>query len=88
MKAIHLLIFLAAAAHVIDRNGQKTTIHPAKSVEARFLIDTSLVESFWNVGEAAYAASSHHTQRGPAFGIEGEAVIEELTVFPMKNIWK
>jgi hypothetical protein len=45
------------------------------------------VESFWNGGEAAYSIASLHSDEGPAFAIEGDAVIEELTVYPMANIW-
>jgi len=57
-------------------------------VDARFLIGISLVESFWNGGEAAYSASSLPTDEGPAFAIEGEGTIEELVVYPMANIWR
>ena len=45
------------------------------------------MESFWNGGEAAYSIASLHSDEGPAFAIEGDAVIEELTVYPMANIW-
>jgi fructan beta-fructosidase len=76
------------ATKTITRGNQTTQIHPGKSLEARFLIDTSFVESFWNEGEAAYAVFSRHTQKGPAFAIEGDASIEELVVYPMKDIWK
>ena len=63
-------------------------IHPGAAVDARFLIDRGLVEVFWNGGEAAYAISSLHTDAGPAFDLKGSAVIEELSVYPMANIWK
>jgi hypothetical protein len=57
-------------------------------VDARFLIDHGIVESYWNGGEAAYSVGSLHTHNGPALEIKGNAVIEELTVYPMENIWK
>ena len=72
----------------LKRDNQETIIHPGNSVGARFLIDRNIVESFWNGGEAAYTAASLYTQNGPAFGIEGEADIEELMVYPMRGIWR
>lgn len=65
-----------------------TTLHPQGMIDARFLIDHGIVESFWNGGEAAYAIGSLTTDPGPAFAIEGDAVIEELVVYAMKDIWK
>ncbi|MEP6755117.1 MAG: glycoside hydrolase family 32 protein [Chthonomonadales bacterium] len=76
------------ARKTLTRDNQVTDIHPGKSIDVRFLIDRSIVESFWNGGEAAYTAASLYTQNGPAFGIKGDAVIEELIVYPMSNIWK
>lgn len=52
-------------------------------MDARFLIDRGIVESFWNGGEAAYAIGSLHTDDGPAFALEGDAMVEELIVYPM-----
>ncbi len=76
------------ATRTLQRGSQRTVIHPGNSVDARFLIDRGLVESFWNGGEAAYTLGSLHTDAGPAFAIEGRAAIEELTVYPMADIWK
>ena len=76
------------ATKVLKRGDKGAEIHPGKSVDARFLIDRGLVESFWNGGEAAYSIGSLHTDKGPAFAIEGSATIEELTVYPMADIWK
>ena len=76
------------ATHALSDGERSTILHPGASVEARFLIDTSLVESFWNGGEAAYAVSSLHTDDGPALTLEGEADIEALVVYPMADIWK
>ena len=36
----------------------------------------------------AYCIGSLHTDTGPAFAIDGNAVIEEIVVFPMADIWK
>ncbi|MEI6715111.1 MAG: glycoside hydrolase family 32 protein [Verrucomicrobiota bacterium] len=66
---------------------QTTALHPGQSLDARFLIDHGIVESFWNAGEAAYSIASLHTDDGPALGLEGDAMIEELVVYPMANIW-
>jgi fructan beta-fructosidase len=68
-------------------NREATTLHAGAAMDARFLIDRGIVESFWNGGEAAYSIASLHTDGGPAFAFEGAAVIEELTVYPMANIW-
>lgn len=79
------------AATRVLRRGDKdkgAEIHPGASVDARFLIDRGIVESFWNGGEAAYSMGSLHTGNGPAFDIQGNAIIEELSVYPMANIWK
>ena len=76
-----------ASTKTLKRNGQATDIHPSTSLDARFLIDHGIIESFWNGGEAAYSVGSLHTDAGPAFAIEGDAMIEELTVYPMTNIW-
>ena len=65
----------------------RARVHADGSITARFLIDRGIVESFWNGGEAAYCAASLHTDEGPAFAIEGEAEIEELTVYSLKGIW-
>ena len=62
-------------------------IHPGATLDARFLIDRGLVEILWNGGEAAYAVASLPTDAGPAFALEGEAAIEELTLYPVANIW-
>ena len=60
-----------------------TVIHPEGAVTARFLIDHGIVECFWNGGEAAYSIASLHTDAGPALALDGEATIEEMTVYPM-----
>ncbi len=67
----------------LKRGNDTTTIHPGESLDARFILDRGLVESFWNGGEAAYAIGSLHTDEGPAFALEGDAAIESLTVYPM-----
>jgi len=66
----------------------RSVIHSGKTVEARILIDRGIVESFWNGGEAAYSAGSLLTGDGPAFALGGDAVVEELVVYPVTNIWK
>lgn len=76
-----------ANTKTLSRNGEATTIHPGDSIEARFLIDRGIIESFWNGGEAAYSVASLHTDPGPPFSIEGDTVIETITVYPMNNIW-
>jgi fructan beta-fructosidase len=65
-----------------------TVIHPEGAIAVRFLIDHGIIECFWNEGEAAYSISSLHTEDGPALALDGEAMIEELIVYPMSNIWK
>ncbi len=77
-----------AATRQLQRGNQSTPIHPGPSVDARFLIDRGIVESFWNGGEAAYCLGSLHTDNGPAFALAGNALIEEITVYPMADIWK
>ena len=77
-----------AATKTINRGHLNNLIHTGESIDARFLIDRGIVESFWNGGEAAYSIASLHTDPGPVFAIEGDAMIEELTVYPMANIWK
>ncbi len=77
-----------AATKTLQRDNQSSAIHPGASVTARFLIDRGIVESFWNGGEAAYAIGSLHTDPGPAFALTGSALIEELTIYPMTDIWK
>ncbi len=76
------------ATKLLTRGEAAAQIHPGKSVDARFLIDRGIVESFWNGGEAAYSIGSLHTDKGPAFAMESKAVIEELVVYPMADIWK
>lgn len=76
------------ATKTLKRGNESTPLHPGASLDARFLMDRGLVESFWNGGEAAYTIASLHTDNGPAFALAGDAVIEELTVYPIKNIWK
>ena len=72
-----------AATKTLHRGDQSTVIHPGAFLDARFIIDRGLVESFWNGGEAAYAIGSLHTDDGPAFALAGEAMIEELIIYPM-----
>jgi len=87
--AIRNIVFdYDAATKTLKRDGQATVIHPGSSLDARFLVDRGIVEVFWNGGEAAYSVGSLHTDAGPAFAIEGDAVIEELTVYPVSNIWR
>ena len=76
-----------AATGALVQNGRTTGIHATGTLDARFLVDRGMVESFWNGGEAAYAISSLHTDAGPAFEVGGDLEIEELTVYPTKNIW-
>ncbi len=77
-----------ANTKVLGRAEQKIALHPSDSLDARFLIDRGVVESFWNQGEAAYCIASLHTDEGPAIAIEGNSIIEELVVYPMANIWQ
>lgn len=79
--------FEAATGLLRRGSRQETRLHPDGSVSARFIIDRGIVESFWNQGEAAFANASLHTDDGPAFAVEAAAgtVIEELSVYPMKN---
>jgi sucrose-6-phosphate hydrolase SacC (GH32 family) len=72
-----------AANNTLTSNKQTAVLHPGASFDARFLIDRGIIESFWNGGEAAYSVGSLHTDAGPAFALEGEALIEELIVYPM-----
>lgn len=72
----------------LKRSSQYAVIHPDASLDARFLIDRGIVDCFWNGGEAAFSIASLHTDTGPAFAIEGDAVIEDLTVYPLANILK
>lgn len=74
--------------NTLTSNRQTTVLHPGASLDVRFLLDRGIVESFWSGGEAAYSVGSLHTDAGPAFAIEGDAMIEELTVYPMTNIWE
>ena len=76
------------ATKLLKRGETAAAIHPGKSVDARFLIDRGIVESFWNGGESAHSVGSLHTDQGPAFAIEGSAIIEELVFYPMADIWK
>ena len=73
---------------ILKRADTSRQLHPGESVDARFLIDKGIVESFWNHGEAAFTIGSLHTDSGIAFALEGNAVIEELVVYPMSDIWK
>lgn len=72
-----------AATKTLKRGNDSTPIHPGASVDARIVIDRGIVESFWNGGEATYSIGSLHTDNGPAFALEGDAVVEELMVYPM-----
>ena len=72
----------------IGRQLSVTTIHSAGRLDARFLIDHGIVEVFWNGGEAAYSVASLPTDDGPAFAIEGGAMIEDLVIYPLADIWK
>ena len=75
------------ATKTLKRDTQSAAIHPGASLDVRFLIDRGIVESFWNGGEAALSIASLHTDAGPAFAIEGDAAIEELTVYELRSIW-
>jgi fructan beta-fructosidase len=75
------------ATSIVKHGGDRTPIHPGQLVAMRMLVDHGIVESFWNGGEAAYSTGSLQTDDGPAFSIEGNAVVEELTVYPMADIW-
>lgn len=76
------------ATRSLNQGDQSIALHPDGAIEVRLLIDTSLVECFWNRGEAAFAVSSLSTDDGPALAVKGEASIEELVVYPMADIWK
>lgn len=76
------------ATKILRRADTSNEIHPNESVDARFLIDRGIVESYWNRGEAAFSIGSLHTDRGPAFAIQGNTGIDELVVYPMADIWK
>lgn len=77
-----------AAVRSISLKEKSVAVHPGASLDARILIDRGIVEAFWNGGEAAFATDSLHTDEGPALTFEGDAVVEEITVYPMKDIWK
>ena len=77
-----------SATKQVKRGERGAVIHPGKSVDARFLIDRGIVETLWNGGESAHTIASLHTDKGPAFSVEGAGIIEELTVYPMTDIWK
>ena len=76
-----------SATKILKRADMSSQLHPGDFVDARFLIDRGIVESFWNQGEAAFTIGSLHTDSGSAFALEGNAVIEELVVYPMSDIW-
>lgn len=64
-----------------------TRLTSSATTTARVLIDRGLVEAFWNNGEAAWSVSSLHTDNGPALMLSGDAIVEELTISPMTDIW-
>ena len=76
-----------AATKTLKTSGQTRVLHPGASLDARFLIDNGIVESFWNGGEAVSSSASLPGDDGPAFAVKGDALIEELTVYPMADIW-
>ncbi|MFZ4779032.1 MAG: hypothetical protein ACOYM3_27005, partial [Terrimicrobiaceae bacterium] len=76
-----------AATKTLKTSGQTRVLHPGASLDARFLIDNGIVESFWNGGEAVFSLASLPGDDGPAFAIKGDAMIEELAVYPMADIW-
>jgi fructan beta-fructosidase len=63
-------------------------IHPDKQVDVRILVDRGIVESFWNGGEAAFSKVSFVEGITSAISLEGDLIIDELIVYPMKSIWK
>jgi fructan beta-fructosidase len=65
-----------------------TTLHPDKKIDARFLIDRSIVESFWNGGEAAFSMGSLVNEGSSAIAMEGDVMIDELIIYPMQSIWE
>jgi fructan beta-fructosidase len=75
------------ATGTIKRGNETAVIHPAGAVEARFLNDRGIVEAFWNGGEAAYAIGSLPSDAGPAWAVEGDAELEDLSAYPMADIW-
>jgi fructan beta-fructosidase len=79
-----------AATKLLKRGDRDkgVAIHPGAFVDARFLIDRGIVESFWNGGEAAWSIGSLPSHNGPAFEIKGDTPIGVLSVYPMGNIWK
>ncbi len=69
--------------------GSKSTkIHPTGSLDVRLLIDRGVAESFWNQGEASFCFGSNHQSKAPVLALDGAAEVEELTVYPLANIWK
>lgn len=77
-----------AASKTLKLGNQSVQLHPSKTLDARFLIDRGIVECFWNQGEAAFSIGSLHTDAGPAIALGGNATVNELTVYPMQNIWQ
>ena len=77
-----------SATKILKRADTSSELHPGESVDARFLVDRGIVESFWNQGEVAFSIGSLHTDIGPAFSLDGNAVVEELVIYPMADIWK
>jgi fructan beta-fructosidase len=74
----------------LNKSGKQegsTRIHPDNTLNVRFLIDRGIVEAFWNNGQAAYAVSSLYNEKSRVLVFKGDVIIEELTVYPMSNIW-
>jgi sucrose-6-phosphate hydrolase SacC (GH32 family) len=76
------------ATKILKRADTSRELHVSESLDARFLIDRGIVESFWNQGEAAFCIGSLHTDSGPALAFDGNGLIDEVTVYPMADIWK
>ncbi len=71
----------------IELRGKHRNLHPSGTMEARFLIDRGVVESFWNKGEAAFCVAITHKRENSVIALSGDMEIEKLVVYPMKGIW-
>lgn len=82
-----------ASANVLSHTQASTLrsrkeLHPGDSLPIRFLIDRGIIESFWNGGQASYCILSPYKDDGSALVLDGDAVVEKLTVWPMADIWE
>jgi len=63
-------------------------LHPDGTMEIRILLDRAIVEAFWNEGELPYCFGALHTAAASVLELEGDLLIEELTVYPLRSIWE